>query len=699
MGILAVIGIDKERAPSSTSGSETAQKTGVNGIDRLLNILPPPMRPVGIAFLNRVHDPDPEDTCVDRRRAGRELVCGWFPGITLSCALGIFSAGYAFSVARDGKSGLEIFFILSLLLIFVPAMIRSLSPAAARFERIAIVCTTGISLYLVKVLTSPLYFSMYDEFLHWRAEDDIMRTGHLFTSNALLPVGPYYPGLEIVTNALSMLSGMDTFHSSLIVIGVARLLMVLSLFLLNERLTNSPRIAGIATIVYMGNPHFLMFDAQYAYESLALPLLTFALLAIELHQVASVRFDGLRPMAPIIMFAKISHKLLRGDLRWMSVTILIVLAAVAVTHHVTDFFLDGVLVLWAAVYTFLRLKSLYRSYLARITVVGIVFSLIVALNIGNPVVDYISSFLKLAVTELSNILAGLSSARPLFQSYTGQPTPIWERILTILSQLLVLAGLPFGLLCLWSRFRRNALVSTLGVLVLCYPLVQVFRFTTSGSELVDRLAAFLYIPISTVLAIMITQLWPTRWLTWKHLLSLTAPLTVIALGGTMLGVGPSMSLLPGSYAVAADTRSIEMEGIQAATWTRTYLGPNQRIATDRINQVLASTYGEQRIVDSIEDHVDVSPIFFSTQLGPDEVGIIRTTRIHFLVVDMRMSKERPLLGFYFDETEIGAYQHTRPVDFRSLTKFNAISQLNKVFDSGNLLIYDTGGLINAPEKQ
>ncbi|GHO83174.1 hypothetical protein KSZ_11800 [Dictyobacter formicarum] len=539
---------------------------------------------------------------------------------------------------------------------------------------------------------------MFDEFLHWRSADDISQTGHLFTSNTLLPVGPYYPGVEIVTNALSMLSGMSIFHTALIVIGVARLLMVLSLFLLNERLTNSPRMAGIATIIYMGNPHFLMFDAQYAYESLALPLLTFVLLAIELRQVASVRFNGLKPMAPIVMFAKIQHKSLRGDLRWMFVTILIVLATVAVTHHITDFFLDGVLVLWAIIYMFLRLKPLYRSYVARIALIGMAFSLVVALHIGNPVVEYISSFIKLAVTELNHILTGMSTARPLFQSYTGQPTPIWERILTLLSQLLVLSGFPFGLLCLWLRFRRNALAITFGVLVLCYPLVQVFRFTTSGSELVDRSAAFLYIPISTVLAIMIIQLWPTRWLTWKHLLSLTTTLLVIALGGTILGAGPSMSLLPGSYAVAADTRSIEMEGIQAATWTRTYLGPNQRIATDRTNQILAATYGKQRIVDSIEDHVDVSPIFFSTQLGPDEAGIIRTAKIHFLVVDMRMSKERPLLGFYFDEAEIGAYQHTRPVDPRSLTKFNAISQLNKVFDSGNLVIYDTGGLINAPEK-
>ncbi|GLV59236.1 hypothetical protein KDH_60630 [Dictyobacter sp. S3.2.2.5] len=695
---LTVTGIDERSGSSSPGELGAVQKTDNNVIDRLLNKLPSPLRRIIFALLKRAGDPDTEDTSTNNQPGGLVLVCGWFPGLTLSCALGILSTSYSFSAGRDGQFGLELFFVLSMLLIFVPITIRLLSPAATRFERITIVCTAGISLYLIKVLTSPAYFSMYDEFLHWRTADDIMQTGHLFTSNALLPVSAYYPGMEIVTNALSTLSGMSTFHTALIVIGVARVLMVLSLFLLNERLTKSPRMAGIATIIYMGNPHFLLFDAQYAYESLALPLTVFVLLVIELHQFTSVRFNGLKSVAPIVMFAKARNTLLRGDLRWLSAVTLMVLITVVFTHHMTDYFLDGILVLWAGVYIFLHLKPLYRSYVARIALVGLILSVIAALQIGNPVVDYITSFFQMALVELKHILTGMSSARPLFQSYTGIPTPIWERILTILSQLLVLLGLPFGLLCLWLRFRKQALVVTFGVLVLCYPLVQVFRFTNAGGELVDRSAAFLYIPISTVLAIMIVQLWPTRWLRWKHLFSLAIALSVIALGGTILGVGPSMSLLPGPYMIAADTRSIDMEGIQDAAWTRTYLGPDNRVATDRTNQILEGTYGHQRIVDSIYDRVDISPIFFSPQMGPDEVGIIRAAKIHFLVVDMRMSKARPLLGFYIDESEVDAYQHTSPVDPHNLTKFNTVSQLNKVFDSGNIVIYDTGGLVNAPEK-
>src|SRR5437879_2790920 len=150
-----------------------------------------------------------------------------------------------------------------LILIFTPAAARLLSPAASRLERVSLLSTVGIACYLVKVLSSPLYFSFYNEFLHWRTADNILSSGHLFNGSTLLPVSAYYPGLEVVTNALSSLGGLDTFSSGLIVIGVARLLIVFILFILNEKLLHSARSASIATLLYMVNPHFLLYDSQF----------------------------------------------------------------------------------------------------------------------------------------------------------------------------------------------------------------------------------------------------------------------------------------------------------------------------------------------------------------------------------------------------------------------------------------------------
>ena len=115
--------------------------------------------------------------------------------------------------------------------------------------------------------------------------------------------------------------------------------------------------------------------------------------------------------------------------------------------------------------------------------------------------------------------------------------------------------------------------------------------------------------------------------------------------------GPAWSNPPGPYVVVGDGRSVEPEGIQVALWVSSYLGPENRVATDRINQMLMSTFGDQNIVTSLSDRLDISPVFFSSQLGPDEIAILRQARIHYLVVDLRLSTALPLEGYYVKSDE------------------------------------------------
>ena len=163
----------------------------------------------------------------------------------------------------------------------------------------------------------------------------------------------------------------------------------------------------------------------------------------------------------------------------------------------------------------------------------------------------------------------------------------------------------------------------------------------------------------------------------------------------MLGAGPGLSTLPGPYEVGADSRSLEPEGIQAAMWTHTQLGSNNRIGTDRTNQILMGSFGNQRIVTSIDDGIDVSSVFFSTQFDPDSLSLLKHGQVRYLVVDLRMAQALPANGFYFVEGEADSYQRKAPIELDALTKFNTIPQINRVFDSGNIVIYDAGGLISA----
>src|SRR5258708_27191802 len=139
---------------------------------RILMRLPEPLRQITTRFFEQVNDPYPERSFL-HPETETAIVWGWLPGLTLACALGVLSITSGFAVAREGQPGLEITFLLGLSLIFVPTMLRQLSPVTPRSERIATVCIVGLCLYLIKITASPTYFSMYDEFLHWRTADNI----------------------------------------------------------------------------------------------------------------------------------------------------------------------------------------------------------------------------------------------------------------------------------------------------------------------------------------------------------------------------------------------------------------------------------------------------------------------------------------------------------------------------------------------
>ncbi len=622
----------------------------------------------------------------------------WLAVLTCVSAVGLFVLAYSFTRARDGGTGSNALFMPGLLLMFAPTAARLLLPTTARFERIGLLCVMGVGCYLVKVIANPLYFTFFDEFLHWRTLEDITNSGHLFTQNALLPVSPYYPGLEIVTNALSTMSGLSSFHASLIVVGMARLLMILALFALNEQILKSARAASLATLLYMINPHFLLFDAQYGYESLALPLAAFMLFALSPHQAVTTRLTQLKPLVAKVKFSRELHNGLNNDLRWITVTTWIVLIAIIFTHHVTDFFFESLLILWTIIYVCKRLIPFYRSTLVLTVGIGVSVSIFSTFRVDNPVVGYLSSFMVQAFAELGHIISGTGSAKALFVNYSGPPTPLWERLLTIATMGIIVFSIPFGLLCLWQRYRSNALALTFGFFSLLYPVSQAFRLTNSGSEVADRAAAFLFIPIALVLAVFIVQFWPTQRLRWFNIWLLTGAMSLVFLGGVVLGDGPASALLPGPYEATADARSIEPEGIQAALWSRSYLESDNRVAADRINQVLMGTYGNQRIVTSIQDNIDLSSVFLSPDLNSDDVSLLQQAKVHYLIADARLTHVLPLLGYYYEMDEVDAFHRKTPIAAQDFAKFDDASQVNRVFDSGDIIIYDVGALSNAAKK-
>lgn len=618
--------------------------------------------------LTRLQEPQPEGLLTRGFQAIHlDIRLDFVPALAVSNAFGLLlvSISYFISVQEYSYISIEACFLGGLLLMFVPNLVRLLSRAATRLERICLLCVLGLASYLIQFTSSPFQFSSFDDFLHWRTADDILRTGHLFSVNSMLPVSPYYPGLELVTNAISTTTGLSTIYASVIVINIAHLLMVLSLFLLYEQITSSSRMASIAVLIYMTNSHFIFFDTIYNYETLALPLALFMLYIL-------VRF---------INAGK--------NYRWVAATAWPVLLAVVITHHMTSYFFDGLLLLWAGISFFRPVSRRTRVYLSSIALSGLILVLAYAFLLpGNPVWSYLSQYFGGAFTQLEQIISGTMKTRPLFTN-NAQASPIWDRLLMTGSVVLVTFMLPFGLLSLQRRHRSNALAMTLGIVALAYPFTQAFRFTTFGTEITDRATAFLFLPIAYVLTIFITHFWPTRRLTRRALSFISGIIIVIFLGGIILAIGPGLSGLPGPYLVGADGRSVEPEGINAALWSLDYLGSGNRIATDRTNQMLFSTYGDQRILTRLNDNIDISPIFYSAQFDTEDIALLQYGQIHYLVVDTRLSTELPAVGIYFENDRPDSI-----ISRDALTKFNNVAQIDRYFDSGDIVIYNTEGFIN-----
>ena len=162
---------------------------------------------------------------------------GWLPVLVLIAAFGVASVGGAMQLALAQRPGANFMLWLGLLLIYVPVAFRMALPQTPRRERIALAVWLGLALYLVKILRSPAGFTFHDELPHFATANMILRTGRLFGPTSLQEVSAFFPGLEIITSALVSVGGLSIEAAGLVVIGVARIVAALAIYLLYEEIS------------------------------------------------------------------------------------------------------------------------------------------------------------------------------------------------------------------------------------------------------------------------------------------------------------------------------------------------------------------------------------------------------------------------------------------------------------------------------
>ncbi|MEP7377989.1 MAG: hypothetical protein ABI725_00345 [Chloroflexota bacterium] len=555
------------------------------------------------------------------------------------------------------------------LLLMVPIALRLVAESPTRAERAALVCLLGLALFVMKLLRGPLGVSDYDEFLHWRTAQDIVSSGTLFSPNSLLGVSPYYPGLELVTTALSQMAGIPIFEAGVITLAAARLTFMLALFFFFEVASGDARVAGLAALIYMLNPKFLYFDSQFAYESLALP---FAALVLYL-------------------LARRGHS---GPSRWLGLTVIIMvtLPAVVVTHHVTSMMLAAFLVLWALVALIMRRRDRHQPKPGRIALFEIALIAGWTLTVATATISYLGPAITSTLTELIRLIGGQLEPRELFVARSGAVAPLWERLVGSGSAAVIIAFLPLGLLVVWSRFRNSSVMVALALVAAAYPASLLARFTSVGAEVATRTPEFLFLGIGAVVALGLARFsYRGRFKRPVQLGLVALFVAVIGVGSVIVGV-PTWVRLPGPYLVSADFRSIEPQGISAATWAYDILGPGNRIAADRINRILMATYGHQTVVTSYETGFPIRRLYLEPEIGPAHRRIIAEGRVKYLLVDRRMTTAPPAVGVYIDRGEEAFISHDTALDPEFLDKFDRLAGVHRIFDSGDIQIYDISAL-------
>jgi hypothetical protein len=591
---------------------------------------------------------------------------GRLPLLAVIAAAGVAVSALGDALSRSTRSSSQLLFWAGLVFVFAPIVHRLCSAKPRRSERLALVVLLGLALYLVKVVHDPFGFTYADELVHAGNANAIQSSHHLYGSNSILPVTAKYPGLESVAAALAATSGLGTFGAGLVVVAAARLLMMLALYLLFERIAGSARVAGLGAAVYAANANFLFFDAQFSYESLALTLLVVALFAVAEREQA------------------------RGPARrsW-AVAILAVTGAVAVSHHLTSYALVVVLAalaLAAAAVRVPRARNPWPFALAALAATATWLTVV-----ANTTVGYLMPVLTRAITSTIDTVSGEAAPRQLFSSNaTGYRAPLLERAVGIGSVVLLAAGCAVGLRVVWRRHRSSPFALVLAVAGAAFFGLLLLRFASAAWETANRSSEFLFIGLSFVVALAAVELVP-RFRTARLAAGATAlSLTVVFAGGVIAGWQPLLRLSQ-PYVVAAGRERIDAPGRQLARWAAANLGPRQRIvASDADGRLLLAYANAVALVGrGGKDQPDAVDILQTPLLASWEADSLRAHRIAYVAVDRRRRSFDAVRGYFFDRrTDAGG--HDELLDQRVVAKFDRFDA-DRIYDGGAIKLYRIGG--------
>ena len=319
------------------------------------------------------------------------------------------------------------------------------------------------------------------------------------------------------------------------------------------------------------------------------------------------------------------------------------------------------------------------------------------------------SYLRIATSQL---LSGgsylstidsrlLTKSGQSFISPNGSPTlvPIGDSTLEYVWVLLISISLVIGLISIWNHRNRTTTQllswSAAGALTVFIALAIRIVSPSVGGELTSRMLSFALIPGSLVCAIGVNSL--SRF--WLHSrttgirlgsvgrlrwLSLIAFIALLEPGGIASGWPPFYARLPGPYLVGGRDRSIDSYELAAASWASTHLPRNAAFASDQTDSDLISTIAG---LDATGAPV-TAILFTSTNLSPLLTAAVRSLHLEFIVVNSQIASGIPVDGQPIFRNDPFQGQYTAPIPSRSLSKFDGLPGVSKIYVGGSISVYD-----------
>ncbi|GAA4121669.1 hypothetical protein GCM10022215_26780 [Nocardioides fonticola] len=594
-------------------------------------------------------------------------------------AVAVQVLGYLAGWSGHGSTAITLYYagLVALIVPFVVVLLRH--DLTARTRRLVVVAY-GVLMYVSWWATSPAFAGRFDETLHVATLAGIAGGEGWFHPNPMLPVSPHYPGLELATYALWWLTGLPPVACQALIAVLCRIVVVVALFALAERVSRSARTAGLVVLLYSASPQFVFFNAQYAYQTLALALLLGALALL-------VAADDV-PDRPGVAGSSVATLRRRRILAALSC-----LLALAITHHLTSWVGAVALTAWAA------LSALGRGRRTRTLATGALAALLTVAAwtavVGPLLADYLGPVFEAAGDQAARLLALDGAQRTVGADAGGTPTPLWELAVmaaSVLAWLILLAAAG------WPVLRGRALLArrperwlVLGVAAI-YPALLAARFAPTASEVADRSSTFVFLALALLvgcwLAPRLTQVGRRR--------LVGAPLlTVLILGGIILGGGPDWQRVPGPYLPGAEQRSIDATTIAAARWAGVHLPAGSRIVGDlTLDRTMADFAPVVPVTESAGDE-NPTRLFVSPTLTTDDLALLERDRVDFVVVDLRMAGREALSGNLFDAGDAFGPSMVRP-SLAQLEKFGQVPGARVVLD-GPIRVYDVRALRGEPQ--